>query len=822
MNDPSTTLADTLERLARPGELFGRLDDGSVRCFACAHRCLIRPGRRGICQVRFNREGVLYVPHGYAAGVQVDPIEKKPFNHVMPGSDALTFGMLGCDMHCSYCFTGDTVVITDKGPMSLSEVFTSAESMQIRTDGAIAYHKDLSVVSGSGRKQRIVAAFKHPYRGLMTVIRPYYLPSTQCTPDHRIYATDNPEEPPRLVEARYLTEFHYIAIPRKYAFTAANSIDVVDLLGEYEVRYRVPYKYSHDDYNYIVSASEQGQTSREIASKFGTSASNLRHIRRRSRARSADDVRSGKPIIENGTIRFPNERRPGIPTALTLDPELAWLLGLYCAEGSVTTDKKRPNSHTLSFSFSHSEATLVDQVIHLLATKLGVEAAPVHRPTTLAVAAGKSSAALFFKSLAGAGSAYKRVPPVVFDSQPEIASSFLDAFVTGDGHRYRNGKVSITTVSAALATGVAWLALKLGYLPSIYASARPADGMIEGRRVRQAPVQYAVVWYEHATIKRRIKETEDYYLVPLRSVEYVDFTGDVYNLEVEEEHNYLANFVLVSNCQNWLTSQTLRDAAAGASPVRISGQQLVDVALRSGASTVVSSYNEPLITSEWAVEVFRQARERGLLCGFVSNGNATAEALDFIRPWAQCYKIDLKTMNDRNYRHLGAVLAHILDGIRMVHERGFWLEIVTLVIPGFNDSQAELRQAAEFIASVSPDIPWHVTAFHQDYKMTDPRHTTARDLVQAAEIGKEAGLHFVYAGNLPGRVGPWENTWCPACNQLLIERHGYVLLAYNLTADGACPACGARIPGLWPHSPADVRLSETSSWFSRTPKRVRV
>ena len=124
-----------------------------------------------------------------------------------------------------------------------------------------------------------------------------------------------------------------------------------------------------------------------------------------------------------------------------------------------------------------------------------------------------------------------------------------------------------------------------------------------------------------------------------------------------------------SYCQNWLTSQALRDAGAGVEPVELTASQLVNVARRSGAGAVVSSYNEPLITAEWAVEVFRQARKQDLVCGFVSNGNATAEALDFIRPYAQCYKIDLKSMQDKNYRRLGAVLDHILDGIRMVHER---------------------------------------------------------------------------------------------------------------------------------------------------------
>ena len=116
----------------------------------------------------------------------------------------------------------------------------------------------------------------------------------------------------------------------------------------------------------------------------------------------------------------------------------------------------------------------------------------------------------------------------------------------------------------------------------------------------------------------------------------------------------------------------------------------------------------------------------------------------------------------------------------MVHERGIWLEVVTLVIPGFNDSDEELGQIARFLASVSRDIPWHVTAFHKDYRMTDPEATSAGTLMRAAEMGREAGLRFVYAGNLPGRVGAWENTRCPSCQETLIDRFGYLVRAYRL------------------------------------------
>ena len=216
-----------------------------------------------------------------------------------------------------------------------------------------------------------------------------------------------------------------------------------------------------------------------------------------------------------------------------------------------------------------------------------------------------------------------------------------------------------------------------------------------------------------------------------------------------------------------------------------------------GASLVGTSYNEPLITAEWAIEVFKQAKPAGFRTAFISNGNATPQVLDFIRPWTDCYKIDLKSMNDKNYRQLGGVVDNILDTVKMVHERGFWEEIVTLVIPGFNDSEDELKRAADFIASVSPDIPWHVTAFHQDYRMTENANTTAEQLVRACEIGRDAGLRYLYAGNLPGRVGRWENTYCPSCDELLVERYGYLIRQMSVTAKGQCPSCGTSIPGIW-------------------------
>lgn len=260
-----------------------------------------------------------------------------------------------------------------------------------------------------------------------------------------------------------------------------------------------------------------------------------------------------------------------------------------------------------------------------------------------------------------------------------------------------------------------------------------------------------------------------------------------------------------SFCQNWVSSQTLKDDQAGTLPQTVSADRMVEFAVEQGAPVVVSTYNEPLITADWAAAVFEKAKTKGLVCGFVSNGNATPEVLKFIRPFVDLYKVDLKTFDETSYRSLGCDIRNVLDTIRTLKEMGFWVEVVTLVVPGFNDSVKELSDIASFIASVSPDIPWHVTAFHPDYRELNRRRTTPEDLERAYCAGKEAGLRFVYSGNLPGQTGDRENTSCPSCQATLIRRHGFYVLE-NRMKGGACPNCHAPIPGVWEEcAPVETR-----------------
>jgi pyruvate formate lyase activating enzyme len=250
-------------------------------------------------------------------------------------------------------------------------------------------------------------------------------------------------------------------------------------------------------------------------------------------------------------------------------------------------------------------------------------------------------------------------------------------------------------------------------------------------------------------------------------------------------------------CQNWVTSQALRDPGAGARLADTSPELVVQAALRSGARAVVSTYNEPLITSEWAVAIFRAARKAGLLTGYVSNGHATPRVLEFLAPWVDLFKVDLKGLDELQYRNYGGHLEPVLETIRGLHAMGTWMEVVTLLVPGINNSDEEIAQLTAFLAGVSPDIPWHVTAFHPSYRMHDRAATTPEMLVRAAEIGKKAGLRFVYAGNAPGHVGDFENTVCPSCREPLVQRRAYWIGACRVTADGRCPTCGTSIPGRW-------------------------
>ncbi len=244
-------------------------------------------------------------------------------------------------------------------------------------------------------------------------------------------------------------------------------------------------------------------------------------------------------------------------------------------------------------------------------------------------------------------------------------------------------------------------------------------------------------------------------------------------------------------CQNWEISQAKEAKRLGVDSVGMSPERIVAEAKRHGCPSISYTYTEPTIFFEYAYETSVLAKEDGLYNVFVTNGYMTEEALELIRPYLDAANVDLKAFNEEYYRKVcGAQLRGVVRSIETMKSLGIWVEVTTLVLPGMNDSREELKKLAAFLAGVGPEIPWHVSRFHPDYKMTDVDATPLATLRMAYEIGKEAGLRYIYLGN----VAEEENTYCYQCGGLLIRRSGFSIRENRLKG-GICPACGTVLDG---------------------------
>jgi pyruvate formate lyase activating enzyme len=223
-------------------------------------------------------------------------------------------------------------------------------------------------------------------------------------------------------------------------------------------------------------------------------------------------------------------------------------------------------------------------------------------------------------------------------------------------------------------------------------------------------------------------------------------------------------------------------------------EQIVAAVKAVGCETIAFTYTEPTIFYEFVYETAILAQKEGMKNLFVSNGYMTPESARQIGPHLDAINIDLKAFTDQFYKEIcGGRLKPVLETIRLMKELGVWVEVTTLIIPGLNDGDRELRDIAGFVKNIGPEIPWHVTQFYPTYKIVDKPRTPVETLRRAREIGMKEGLHYVYEGNVPGEGG--ENTYCHACGARLIERHGLELME-NRSRNGRCPECGIKIDGV--------------------------
>jgi pyruvate formate lyase activating enzyme len=247
-------------------------------------------------------------------------------------------------------------------------------------------------------------------------------------------------------------------------------------------------------------------------------------------------------------------------------------------------------------------------------------------------------------------------------------------------------------------------------------------------------------------------------------------------------------------CQNWQISQASKEPGRDTRGDKFSPEDIVQAAKKNGCRSISYTYTEPTIFFEYALDTARLAKAAGLYNNFVTNGYMTAEALKAFHPNLDAANVDLKAFKDETYKKVcGARLEPVLESIKLMRKLKIWVEVTTLVVPGLNDGEGELRGIAKFLAGVDPDIPWHISRFHPDFKYTDARPTPVETLRKAAAIGKQEGLRYVYVGNVPGEG---EDTICPGCGKILIRRRGFGT-DENAIKNGRCPSCRKDIPGLF-------------------------
>ncbi len=784
------------------------LEDGRVQCDVCPRACKLHDGQRGLCFVRGAEGGrVKLFSYGRSSGFCVDPIEKKPLNHFLPGSSVLSFGTAGCNLACKFCFTPDTLVATSSGMRPIAELFAACEEKITRPEGRIGIPTSLAVWTREARPARVSKVFEHAYSGELLRVKAACCPSLSLTPNHKLFAAHRSNLTDiQLIAAADLSSDHYLVIPKRRAGLGVR-IDTAEALATLDYETHAP-RARHVPLEELSVALQDTGTSAEIGEALGYHPAYVRTLRTRL-ARGQLVPQGARTIslcVGSGRVRFLGERGRGVPEHLELTSDLGWILGLYCAEGSIGAHPGRPNSYQLVFSFGHHEGRLVERASRLLLEQFGTQPVIVTRRTTVTVEIRSTSIARLFEALCGRGAKNKRVPAQLSQAPLDVIGAFLEGYRAGDGYRAPT-QVVAGTVSRSLALGLYELGLCCDLLPTFFVHQPKPRKVIEGREVSQATTY--IVKFERDRYERRgssesgrtsWRDAGEYFLVPVRSTEGVPYTGEVYNLEVDDpDHSYLAPFVAVSNCQNWDMSKSreMDTLAESASP-----EDLATAAERLGCASIAFTYNDPVVFMEYAIDVADACRARGIKSVAVTAGYMCPEPRVELYRHMDAANVDLKGFTERFYYKIcGGELAPVLESLEYLKaETQVWFEITTLLIPGENDSDEELNRLTQWVAEkLGPDVPLHFTAFHPDWKMRDKPPTPPATLTRARRIALANGLHYVYTGNVHDQQGG--STYCPQCGTRVIERDWYNLGVWQLTETGACNNCGARIPGVFAGRP---------------------
>ncbi len=796
---------DALEGPLHPGRWWHKLDDGRIQCDLCPRDCKLHEGQRGACFVRARSgDRMVLTTYGRSSGFCVDPIEKKPLNHFLPGSPILSFGTAGCNLACKFCFSPDTWIATSDGMRRIVDLYEACPEKVALGEGHAGFPRELCVWTRHASASPVSKVFSRPYTGELVTLRAACCPPISATPNHGIFAAHASDlGTVRKIPAGELTTEHWLVVPKRRPSTANVEISSRKWLSSLELRPHAARRRRMPT-NQLAEYLRMDGTSGELGANLGYHPAYLRKLRgqlARGELRSVEsETRDVQLVEDHGRLRFLGEKGSGVPACLALNTDLAWLMGIFCAEGLITDHPGRPNSFKLSFCFGPHEQDLIARTARLLTETLQARPMIIPRRTTTTVEVGRTSIARLFEALCGRGAHNKQVPPPLLSAPMPVIRAFLEGYLAGDGHRTAT-HVAAITVSERLALGLFELGLHLGLLPTYFQHTPAATKEIEGRTVSQSKcyiVKYLRKRYDAGCDSRpersQWRETETTFLVPLRRIERRAYSGAVYNLEVEDpDHSYVAPFLAVANCQNWDISKSrdmdrLMDEA--------SPDAIAQAAIESGCQSVAFTYNDPVIFAEYAIDTARACRDLGIRTVAVTAGYISPGARGEFFSVMDAANVDLKGFTDEFYVKLtGAKLAPVLDTLKYLkHETDVWFEITTLLIPGKNDSPEEVRAMSQWIRrELGPDVPLHFTAFHPDFKMTDLPPTPASTVQRSRAIAMEEGLHYVYTGNVHDREGG--TTFCPKCRSALIVRDWHRIESYRVTPSGHCPDCDTAIAG---------------------------
>lgn len=720
------------------------------RCRVCPRNCNINrwDGELGTCASGRYAEVASYFPH----------FGEEDCLRGWRGSGTIFF--THCNLKCVFCLPPDALVATEHGLRRIMDVFAMGEDEQIWRGGFVRFlDGKVRVFMRQGYLAPVTKAFKHFFVGKLVRLKPYNCPPLLLTPNHEVFAVHR-SAPHRLVKVRAdcLTKEHYLIVPKRPPVNEDVLLEISAFLEPVvkQAWTSIRRRYSADQIAELLTLPRKSQELAALTSYHPAYIRKLRGQWHKGSLVMTDKGLSPNIVQEHGSVRIKGENRPGIPAQIPLDERLAWLLGIYCAEGHVTSDKNRRNATRIVFSFGHKEMALVNRTVTLLRELFGVEPRKRWRRTTITVEVGKSSLALLFAALCGRNAKEKQVPTLLLKAKPKIAWAFLRGVLEGDGCD-RGNHYAVSTVSEQLAIGLFELGLQLGILPSFHRWQPTPTKELEGRIVHQSPL-FFVKFPKGVQQRTKWKDAGAYFLVPVRKMEWVPYEGWVYNLEVNDpDHSYLAPFVAVANCQNFDISRQ----GIGGRPV--TPEELAHLMLYLQD---LGCHNINFVTPEHVVpqimEAIPIAVEKGLRLPIVYNTSAydSMESLELMDGIVDIYMPDFKywdAAKAKKYLKAEDYPEAARRAIKEMHrqvgyltfdENGLALRGVLLrhlVMPGaLDDTREILRWIAEELGRdtyVNIMEQYHPAGLVS--KMRYPeinRRITAEEYEQALSYAREFGL----------------------------------------------------------------------------------